>query len=74
MGAQPSKGSETAVNEKAMLDRLRTVGVGDEDDYVEIGDGNEKGGFRRPNWTAEELPLEAVGALPAAILGDPMNR
>ncbi|POR33280.1 Bleomycin hydrolase [Tolypocladium paradoxum] len=74
MGGQPSKSSDTAAYEKAMLDRLRTMGVREEDDYVEIGDGNEKGGFRRPNRKAEGLPLDAVASLPTDILRDPKNR
>ena len=74
MGGQPSKSSETAAYEKAMLDRLRTMGMREEEDYIEIGNGNEKGGFRRPKWEAEGLPLEAVASIPADILRDPKNR
>lgn len=74
MGGQPSKSSETASYEKAMLGRLRTMGLREEEDYIEIGDGNEKGGFRAPNRKAEGLPLEAVASLPADILRDPKNR
>ncbi|PNY25530.1 Bleomycin hydrolase [Tolypocladium capitatum] len=74
MGGQPSKSSETAAREKATAGGRGTMGVREEEDYVEVGDGNEKGRLRGLNRKAEGLPLEDVASLPADMLRDPKNR
>lgn len=64
-----------AAEERALLGRLRAMGVRDGDDYPETaGGGNEKASFIGPWRNPEELPLDSVASLSSSILQDPKNR
>ncbi|KYK60656.1 putative LAP3-member of the GAL regulon [Drechmeria coniospora] len=74
MGGQPSKSGVAGEDEKAISQRLRSMGFPEEYDDVQGGMGSEKGGGRRPRRDAEPLPLDAVALLPSCILKDAKNR
>lgn len=70
MGGQQSK-SEPTAREKAVIQRLRSLQVEDEE-YLEVT--NEKLPHVPLGWQAEDLPIEVLESWKSNILKDPKNR
>lgn len=79
MGSYQSKVSpETALHEKAVLERLRSCHIssdeaGEEDGFVHVG-GEKAGRDGRLARAPEGLPVELLSAWQSKVLRDPKNR
>ncbi|KAF4968169.1 hypothetical protein FZEAL_10432 [Fusarium zealandicum] len=73
MGGQPSKATEPTLHEKAILERIRSLQVQD-DDYVEVSSDVEKTSLGPLVRESEGLPLHVLESWQAAILKDPKNK
>lgn len=72
MGAEQSKQTPTTMHEKAVLERLRTLQVHD-DDYVEIT-SDKKAALGPLVREAEGLPVPVLQLWQTDVLKDPKNR
>ncbi|KAF4993842.1 hypothetical protein FDECE_13295 [Fusarium decemcellulare] len=73
MGAQGSKPTEPTPHEKAVLERIRSLQVHDED-YVQVSSDTEKSSPGPLIREAEGLPIHTLESWQAAILKDPKNK
>jgi bleomycin hydrolase len=71
MGAQPSK---PTLHEKAVIERLRSLQLQEDDEYVEISSDAEKGAIGPLTREAEGLPVHVLESWQSAILKDPKNK
>lgn len=71
MGAQSSK---PTLNEKAVLDRLHSLQLQDDDEYVEISSDSEKAPLGPLVRDAQGLSVHVLESWQASILKDPKNK
>lgn len=71
MGAQPSK---PTLYEKAVLERLHSLQIQDDEEYVEVSNNDEKSTLGPLVRDAQGLPVHLLESWQSSILKDPKNK